>query len=137
MTRKAGGQGNGTSSSPEPAPGRGQQWTCAPKTVYFSPSTWQQKHHLCLSLCCSILKSHFFQLGCAAGDVSCLDAFFWAHPGESFHTVEKLLLTFFRQEHQELRGASDFPCERPTTGLIWRSFIDYGALELSENRFAR
>lgn len=79
----------------------------------------------------------FLSGGPAAGDAPCLDAFFWAHPGESFHTVEKLLHAFCRQEHRELKGASDFPCERPATGLIWRSFIDYGALEFSENRFAR
>lgn len=48
-------------------------------------------------------------------------------PGESSHTVEKLLRACFRQGQQELRGASDFPRERPTTALIWRSFIDYGA----------
>lgn len=121
------------------AAAQNQHWEAGSSgPVHLKLSSRQQKHHLCLSLCCSILKSHFSQVGlrCAAGDAPCLDASFWPHPGESFHTVEKLLLrsAFFRQEHQELRGASDFPCERPTTGLIWRSFIDYGALEFSENR---
>lgn len=72
-----------------------------------------------------------------AGDAPRLDAIFLAHPGESFHTAEKLLHAFFRQEQLECTGASDFPCERLMIGLIWRGFMDYGALEFSENRSAR
>lgn len=98
-----------------------------------------KKQHLLLRLHCFILKWHFFQvcLRSAAGDAPRLDAVFSAHPGESFHTAEKLLHAFFRQEQLECTGASDFPCERLMIGLIWRGFMDYGALEFSENRFAR
>lgn len=98
-----------------------------------------KKQHLLLRLHCFILKWHFFQvcLRSAAGDAPRLDAVFSAHPGESFHTAEKLLHAFFRQEQLECTGASDFPCECLMIGLIWRSFMDYGALEFSENRFAR
>lgn len=73
----------------------------------------------------------------SASDAPCLDAVFSSHPGESFHTAEKLLHAFFRQEQLECTGASDFPCERLMIGLIWRGFMDYGALAFSENRSVR
>lgn len=71
------------------------------------------------------------------GDTLWLTAFSLPTLGSNFTLLRGSRAQRTSTKHLEWMAAFDFQCVNLMMGPVWRSFMDYGAQEFSENSFTR
>lgn len=115
-----------------------QRKTVSAATVYSAPQ--KKRRHFCkLCLCCAEESWQMRDIEWNPGDTLCLTAFSLPTQGSNF-TLLRGSCTHFSNRGKTQLGwmvAFDFPCVHLMIGPVLRSFMDYRALEFSENSFTR